>query len=426
MTGPAVEPPIAHPVPPIASGIPSRLARPPTVKADDAAGAGGYKRRIMHPRAPIPTLAPTLSVVIPCYNEAACLDVLHARVSAAARAVVGEDYEIVLINDGSRDESWAVMQRLSAADPNLVAINLSRNHGHQLALTAGLDLCSGAEILIIDADLQDPPELLGEMRATMHAQGADVVYAVRRRREGETLFKKATAAAFYRVLDRVTDTTIPVDTGDFRLMSRRALDALLSLPEQARFIRGMVAWVGFRQVPFAYDRAERHAGETHYPLAKMIRLAFDAVTGFSTAPLRWASHLGLALTGVSLLLIVYIAIGWLSGSAVAGWTSTMLVNVVIGAAQMFVLGMIGEYLGRLYIEAKRRPLYLVADVAGPVRGRATLGFQADPATTPAALASAGMGAPLSSGGLGERDDGHARPHRHPADQMPLQPENPLE
>ena len=332
---------------------------------------------------------PALSIVIPCYNEAACLELLHARVGAAARAAVGEDHEIVLINDGSRDDSWAVMQRLAAADPRLVAINLSRNHGHQLALTAGLDLCAGDQILIIDADLQDPPELLADMRAAMRDGQADVVYAVRRKREGETIFKKATAAAFYRVLDRVTDTPIPLDTGDFRLMSRRALDAFLSLPEQARFIRGMVAWVGFRQIPFPYDRAERHAGETNYPLGKMVRLAFDAVTGFSTAPLRFASHAGLALTGVSLLLFVYIAIGWLTGSAVQGWTSTMLVVVFLGAVQMFVLGMIGEYLGRLYIESKRRPLYLVADIAGPVKGHSSLGFNAaepsldfDPAPLP--------------------------------------------
>jgi glycosyltransferase involved in cell wall biosynthesis len=270
------------------------------------------------------------------------------------------------------------MQRLAAADPRLVAINLSRNHGHQLALTAGLDLCAGEQILIIDADLQDPPELLSDMRAAMAAGQADVVYAVRRQRAGETVFKKATAAAFYRMLTRMTDTPIPLDTGDFRLMSRRALDAFLSLPEQARFIRGMVAWIGFRQVPFPYDRAERLAGETNYPLAKMIRLAFDAVTGFSTAPLRFASHAGLALTGVSLLLFVYIAIGWLSGSAVQGWTSTMLVTVFLGAVQMFVLGMIGEYLGRLYVESKRRPLYIVADVAGPIQGKATLGFRAEP------------------------------------------------
>jgi len=384
--------------------------RHPRNNADDAPRRGGYDGRM-------PATSPALSIVIPCYNEAACLDILHARVSAAARAAVGDDYEVVLINDGSRDDSWPAMQRLSATDPHLVAINLSRNHGHQLALTAGLDLCAGQQILIIDADLQDPPELLSDMRRMMADLDADVVYAVRRKREGETLFKKATAKLFYRVLDRVTDTDIPLDTGDFRLMSRRALDALLSLPEQARFIRGMVAWVGFRQVPFPYDRAERLAGETHYPLGKMIRLAFDAVTGFSTAPLRWASHVGLALTGVSLLLFVYIAVGWLSGSAVQGWTSTMLVTVFLGAVQMFVLGMIGEYLGRLYIESKRRPLYLVADVAGPVRGHATLGFTAAPAPLPTDPATSG---------LGERDEGDAGRHRQAADQMPLQPENGLE
>ncbi|HVJ00307.1 MAG TPA: glycosyltransferase family 2 protein [Sphingomonas sp.] len=325
---------------------------------------------------------PALSIVVPCYNEEGCLETLHARISGAARTAVGEDYEIVLVNDGSRDASWPMMQRLAAADPHLVAINLSRNHGHQLALTAGLDLCGGAQILIIDADLQDPPELLAEMRATMAREEADVVYAVRRRREGETWFKRATAAAFYRLLDRMTDTPIPLDTGDFRLMSRRALDALLSLPEQARFIRGMVAWIGFRQVPFPYDRAERHAGETNYPFGKMLRLAFDAMTGFSTAPLRLASHAGLLLTGASLLLLIYIAFGWITGSAVQGWTSTMLVVVLLGAVQMFVLGMIGEYLGRLYIESKRRPLYLVADVAGPVQGEARLGYRAAPVAPP--------------------------------------------
>ena len=337
---------------------------------------------------------PALSVVIPCYNEAPCLPLLHARVSAAAQAAVGGDHEIVLINDGSRDDSWAAMQRLAAADPHLVAINLSRNHGHQLALTAGLDLCAGEQILIIDADLQDPPELLADMRRAMAEQNADVVYAVRRKRQGETVFKRATAAIFYRLLDRLTDTEIPLDTGDFRLISRRALDAFLSLPEQARFIRGMVAWIGFRQVPFAYDRAERAAGETSYPFAKMLRLAFDAVTGFSTAPLRFASHAGLALTGVSLLLFVYIAIGFLSGSAVAGWTSTMLVVVFLGAVQMFVLGMIGEYIGRLYVESKRRPLYLVADIAGPVQGQASLGFAA---VQPAGTASVTSDTPGSIG-----------------------------
>lgn len=319
---------------------------------------------------------PALSIVVPCYNEEACLDLLHERVSGAARAAVGEDFEIVFVNDGSRDKSWQAMQRIAAADPHLVAVNLSRNHGHQLALTAGLDLCSGEQILVIDADLQDPPELLVEMRETMAREEADVVYAVRRRREGETLFKKATAAAFYRALDHITDTPIPLDTGDFRLMTRRALDAFLAMPEQARFIRGMVAWVGFRQVPFLYDRAERHAGVTKYPLAKMIRFALDAITGFSTAPLRFASHAAVILALTSLLLLFYIAWGYFEGNRVQGWTSTMLVVVVLSAVQMFAIGMIGEYLGRLYVESKRRPLYLVADIAGPVRERATLGYAA--------------------------------------------------
>ncbi|RJF93691.1 glycosyltransferase family 2 protein [Sphingomonas cavernae] len=332
---------------------------------------------------------PYLSIVIPCYNEEGCLGELHRRVSAAASAVAGENYEIVLVNDGSRDESWKVMEKLAAQDPKVLAINLSRNHGHQLALTAGLDLCSGARILIIDADLQDPPELIGEMLETMRAEQADIVYAVRRKRAGETFFKKATAALFYRALSRVTDTPIPLDAGDFRLMSRRALDALLALPEQARFVRGMVAWIGFRQVPFCYDRAERLAGETKYPLAKMMRFALDAITGFSTAPLRFASYVGLGLAAASLLIILYVAYGWLSGRAIEGWTSLMLVVVTLGSVQMFVLGMIGEYIGRLYVESKRRPLYIVADIVGRASGRAALGHIAPLTDTTATNESPG-------------------------------------
>ena len=314
-----------------------------------------------------------LSIVVPCYNEEGCLAELHRRLSAAAQAVAGEAYEIVLINDGSKDRTWPIMQELAGQDPHLVAINLSRNHGHQLALTAGLDLCSGERILIIDADLQDPPELLADMLKVMEEQQADVVYAVRRARAGETAFKRGTAKAFYRILFKLSEIEIPLDTGDFRLMSRRALDALLALPEQARFIRGMVAWVGFKQVPILYDRAERHAGETNYPLRKMMRLAVDAITGFSTAPLRFASHVGLWLVAASILLIGYIAIGFFTGSAIQGWTSLMLVVVILGAVQMFVLGMIGEYLGRVYVEAKRRPLYIVAEIAGHAGGKPGLG-----------------------------------------------------
>jgi dolichol-phosphate mannosyltransferase len=318
-----------------------------------------------------------LSVVVPCFNEEACLGRLHERLGAAAKKAAGQDYEIVLVNDGSRDSSWSVMRQLAGEDPHLVAINLSRNHGHQLALTAGLDLCRGDIILIIDADLQDPPELLPDMLKTMRSEDADVVYGVRKSRAGDTAFKRATAHAFYRLLSRATEVDIPLDAGDFRLMSRRALDALLAMPEQARFIRGMVAWIGFRQVPFAYDRQERFAGETKYPLGKMIRFALDALTGFSSAPLKLASHAGLWLSVGSILLILYITYAWAAGQSIQGWTSLMLVVVVLGAVQMFVLALQGEYIGRLYNEAKRRPLYIVQEVTGGAAHQARLGYVAD-------------------------------------------------
>ena len=257
-----------------------------------------------------------LSIVVPCFNEEACLGALHRRLSDSARAAAGKDYEIVLVNDGSRDGSWPIMRQLAEDDAHVVAVNLSRNHGHQLALTAGLDLSRGDIVMIIDADLQDPPELLGEMIELMNAEGADVVYGVRRSRAGETAFKRATAHGFYRLLSRATEVDIPLDAGDFRLMSRRALAALLAMPEQARFVRGMVAWIGFKQLPFPYDRQERFAGETKYPLRKMLHFAFDALTGFSSAPLKLASHAGLALSFGSLILLLYITYAWMSGASI--------------------------------------------------------------------------------------------------------------
>lgn len=315
-----------------------------------------------------------LSIVVPCFNEEACLETLYERLRKAANEVVGEGYEIVLVNDGSRDRSWQLMQRIATDDRHVTAVNLSRNHGHQLALTAGLDLCGGDHVLIIDADLQDPPELLKGMMQTMRAQGADVVYGVRKSRAGDTAFKRATAHGFYRLLSRATEVDIPLDTGDFRLMSRRALEALLAMPEQARFIRGMVAWIGFKQVPFAYDREQRFAGETKYPLGKMMRFALDALTSFSSAPLKLASHAGLLLSLGSVLLILYIAYAWIAGRSIQGWTSLMLVVVILGAVQMFVLALMGEYIGRLYNEAKHRPLYIVQEVIGGDPGEARLGY----------------------------------------------------
>jgi glycosyltransferase involved in cell wall biosynthesis len=315
-----------------------------------------------------------LSIVVPCFNEEACLVELQERLGAAARAAVGEDYEIVLVNDGSRDGSWPIMLHMAGRDPHLVAVNLSRNHGHQLALTAGLDLSRGDTVLVIDADLQDPPELLRDMMKVMEGERADVVYGVRKSRAGETAFKRATAHGFYRLLSRATEVDIPLDAGDFRLMSRRALDALLAMPEQARFVRGMVAWIGFRQVPFAYHRQQRFAGETKYPLKKMVRFALDALTGFSSAPLKLASHAGMWLSFGSVLLILYIAYAWAAGRSIQGWTSLMLIVVILGAIQMFVLALLGEYIGRLYNEAKRRPLYIVQEVAGGEAREARLGY----------------------------------------------------
>jgi dolichol-phosphate mannosyltransferase len=332
-----------------------------------------------------------LSIVVPCYNEEACLPALHERLGAAARGTFGDDYEILLVNDGSKDRSWPVMSAMAEDDPHLVAVNLSRNHGHQLALTAGLDLARGDVVLIIDADLQDPPELLEDMVETMEREGADVVYGVRKSRAGETAFKRATAHGFYRLLANATDVDIPLDAGDFRLISRRTLDILLAMPEQARFIRGMVAWIGFKQVPILYNRDERFAGESKYPLSKMLRFALDALTGFSSAPLKLASHAGLALSAGSVLIVLYILYAWIAGRNIQGWTSLMLVVVVLGAVQMFVLALMGEYIGRLYNESKRRPLYIVQEIAGASGREGRLGQVAD--------ATANSDSPVGSGTL---------------------------
>ena len=358
-----------------------------------------------------------LSIVVPCFNEQECLPTLHSRLTAAARAAVGEDYELVLVNDGSKDTTWAMMRDLAAGDPRLVAVDLSRNHGHQLALTAGLDLARGDAILIIDADLQDPPELLGEMIAAMAREQADVVYGVRASRAGETRFKRATAHAFYRMLANSTEFDIPLDAGDFRLMSRRALNALLAMPEQARFIRGMVAWIGFKQIPFPYQRDERFAGVTKYPLSKMIRFALDALTGFSSAPLKLASHAGLALAFGSVLIILYILAAWAGGKTIQGWTSLMLVVVVLGAVQMFVLALMGEYIGRLYSQSKHRPLYIVQDVIGGPAARTGSGGSGK-----------GLGIIASAKGpAAVEPEGHQRSQRNVGnDRPPGRPAEPLD
>ena len=305
--------------------------------------------------------APRLSAVVPCYDEQAVLPELYRRLSAACRGLVGDSYEIVLVNDGSRDGTWDAIVELARTDDAVVGVNLSRNHGHQLALTAGLSLCRGQRVLILDADLQDPPELLPEMFRLMD-EGAEVVYGKRTARTGESWFKVATASAFYRLVGRLTDVDIPEDTGDFRLMSRRALDVLREMPEQHRFIRGMVSWIGFNQVPVLYDRPERSAGDTKYPLSKMVRFAFDGITGFSIRPLRVAAYSGLVVAIAALALIAYLIWYYFAFGVVRGWTSLLSIVLFLGSAQMLFLGLIGEYLGRLFLEAKRRPLFIISDV----------------------------------------------------------------
>jgi polyisoprenyl-phosphate glycosyltransferase len=302
-----------------------------------------------------------LSVVAPCYNEALGLAEFHRRVSAICSKTVGTDYEIILINDGSRDGTWSLMSELAASDAHVLAINLARNYGHQIALTAGLRYARGNRILIIDADLQDPPELLDQMMRWMD-EGADVVYGQREIRQGETWLKRTTANLFYRLLERLVEIEIPRDTGDFRLLSRRALTVLNAMPEHDRFIRGMVSWIGLRQVAVHYARQPRFAGTGNYPVRKMLRLAIDAVTGFSTRPLRVASYLGAFFGAIGLLSLVYIIGAVLLGQTVRGWASVMTTVVLLGSFQLFILGIIGEYLGRLFQQAKNRPLFVVSEI----------------------------------------------------------------
>jgi len=304
---------------------------------------------------------PRVSVVVPCFNEEEVLSETVRRLTAACIAAAGTDYEIVFVDDGSRDQTWPLLQAFAAADAHLVAVSLSRNFGHQLALSAGLQLCRGERILMIDADLQDPPELLAPMLAVMD-QGADVVYGQRTERQGETAFKTGSASLFYRLLNKLTDVDIPENVGDFRLVTRPVLDALLALPEQHRFVRGLVAWLGFRQVAFPYARAERFAGVTKYPLRKMLRLAVDAITGFSVVPLRISMWAALLCFVIALGTMGYGLVSWLFFDVVRGWASLMVLVALFAGVQLLCLGILGEYVGRMFMEAKRRPLYIVREI----------------------------------------------------------------
>ena len=312
------------------------------------------------PALPRPGLPrPVISVVVPAYNEREVLPAFHARLVPVMEAV-GLPWEVVYVNDGSRDGTLDIMLGLRAADPRVAVVNLSRNFGKEIALTAGLDHASGTEaVVVIDADLQDPPEVIPHLVAAWR-QGVDVAYATRRARDGETWLKKATAAAFYRVMKRIGGKVdLPANTGDFRLMSRRSLDALLSLREQHRFMKGLFAWVGFPSTPVLYDRAPRAAGESKWNYWRLWNLSLEGITAFTVGPLKIATYLGLITAIVAAIFGAQIIVKTLIwGNPVAGYPSLMAVVLFLGGVQLMTLGIIGEYLGRVFNETKGRPLYV--------------------------------------------------------------------
>jgi glycosyltransferase involved in cell wall biosynthesis len=298
-----------------------------------------------------------VSVVVPVLDEAEGIAELYRRVS---EALSGTAFELLVVDDGSTDGTGERLLELAAVDPRVKIVSLSRNFGHQAALTAGLDAASGDAVVMMDGDLQDPPELIPEMLAAWRG-GSDVVYAVRVQRDGETRFKVATAHAFYRVMSRLSSVPLPQDAGDFRLLDRRALDALLELRERSRYLRGMTAWVGFTQTAVPYVRERRQSGQTKYPLKRMIRFAIDAVVSFSDAPLRAASIIGFWCAALAFA-SVPVAIGMrIAGQFVPGITTVVLAVLLLGGLQLMALGIIGEYVGRIYDEVKKRPLYVVRE-----------------------------------------------------------------
>jgi len=305
-----------------------------------------------------------LSIVVPCFNEAEVLWETHDRLLRTLTQLTDLDLEIIYVDDGSRDATPDVMREIQALDARVRTLRFSRNFGHQTAVTAGLEHASGDAVVLIDADLQDPPEVIPDMVARWR-EGYDVAYGIRTDREGETRFKLATAKAFYRLLNCLSETEIPLDTGDFRLMDRAVVDVLRAMPERDRFVRGMVAWAGFRQIAVPYRRAARFAGESKYPFFKMVRFALDGLTSFSRAPLRLATWMGFLVSGVALAAIAYaLVLRLFTDYWVTGWTALFIAVLFIGGAQLLSLGVIGEYIGRIYGETKRRPLYLVEEAHG--------------------------------------------------------------
>ncbi len=303
---------------------------------------------------------PVLSVVVPVYNEQEVITETLKRLRQVLDGMTVE-YEILFVNDGSRDNTLQILRPACEADKRLKLINFSRNFGHQTAITAGMDMASGDAVVIIDADLQDPPEVIPDMFA-LWKDGYEVIYGKRIHRKGETFFKKATARLFYRFLSAVTDVNIPVDTGDFRLIDRKVVEALRRTPERNRYVRGLIGWLGFKQTAYEYVREERFAGTTKYPLRKMVKLAVDAITSFSVKPLRIAGVLGLILSVCGFSYTVYVIIAKLCGAVFSdGWASTICIVLLLGGFILVMLGIMGQYIGRIYDEVRARPLYLISE-----------------------------------------------------------------
>ncbi len=299
-----------------------------------------------------------LSVVVPCFNEAEVIGETHRRLFSLISKNI-EKFEIIFIDDGSTDETLEKLEAIADKNGNIKILALSRNFGHQIAITAGIDAAIGDAVVVIDADLQDPPEVIPEM-IDAWKRGADVVYGVRASRDGETSFKVATAKFFYRVIGALSEIKIPYDTGDFRLMDRRVVEALKKMPERDRFIRGMISWVGYQQEPVFYNREKRYAGETKYPINKMLKFAIDGILSFSTKPLQIATLIGISISFLSFVGIVYALILRLFGEGwVPGWTLLFIAVSFLGGIQLIFLGLIGEYIGRIYGEGKKRPLYFL-------------------------------------------------------------------
>jgi dolichol-phosphate mannosyltransferase len=304
-------------------------------------------------------MAPEVSVIVPLFNEELVIMEMHKQLTRVLEGA-SVDYEIILVNDGSKDNTLQLAQDICESDSRVKLISFSRNFGHQVAITAGMDKCSGQAVVVIDADLQDPPEVIPQMIEKWKT-GYQVVYGIREKRIGESWFKRFTAAVFYRLLKRMTSVEIPVDTGDFRLIDRRVLDQFISMREKARFVRGMISWIGFKQGEVRYVRQKRLAGETKYPFKKMLKFAVDGILSFSQVPLRIISVFGLLCSGVSFIFMVYgfMVKYFFPEAAIPGWASIFSAVLFLGGVQLICTGVLGEYIGRIYEEIKKRPLYII-------------------------------------------------------------------